>query len=66
MKTIINTIATFLIVVGIIAMAGSANDCDGACMDTANTLGEMLIVASVGLAMLATGALILISNTQEG
>jgi hypothetical protein len=57
MKTIINTIATFLIVVGIIAMAGSANDCDGACMDTANTLGEMLI---------ATGALILISNTQEG
>ncbi len=66
MKTIINTIATFLIVVGIIAMAGSANDCDGACMETANTLGEMLIVASVGLAMLATGALILISNTQEG
>jgi len=66
MKTIINTIASFLIVVGIIAMAGSANDCDGACMDTANTLGEMLIVASIGLAMLATGALILISNTQEG
>jgi|TARA_B110000977_G_scaffold33505_1_gene44649 hypothetical protein len=66
MKTIINTIATFLIVVGIIAMAGSANDCDGACMETANTLGEMLIVASIGLAMLATGALILISNTQEG
>ena len=66
MKTIINTIATFLIVIGIIAMAGSANDCDGACMETANTLGEMLIVASVGLAMLATGALILISNTQEG
>ena len=65
MKTIINTIATFLIVVGLIAMAGSANDCDGACMDTANTLGEMLIVASIGLAMLATGALILISNTQE-
>ena len=61
-----NTIATFLIVVGIIAMAGSANDCDGACMETANTLGEMLIVASIGLAMLATGALILISNTQEG
>ena len=23
---------------GIIAMAGSANDCDGACMETANTL----------------------------
>jgi len=66
MKTIINTIAGFLVAGGLIAMAGSANDCDGACMETANTLGEMLIVASIGLAMLATGALILISNTQEG
>ena len=66
MKTIINTIAGFLIAGGLIAMAGSANDCDGKCMEQANTLGEMLIVASIGLAMLATGALILISNTQEG
>ena len=47
MKTIINTIASFLIVVGIIAMAGSANDCDGACMDTANTLGEQLRQSSM-------------------
>ena len=66
MKTIINTIAGFLVAGGLIAMAGSANDCDGKCMEQANTLGEMLIVASIGLAMLATGALILISNTQEG
>ena len=58
--------SSILIVTGLVLVAGSANDCDGACMDTANTLGEMLIVASIGLAMLATGALILISNTQEG
>ena len=32
-------------------MAGSANDCDGACMETANTLSEMLFVASIGLVM---------------
>ena len=66
MKTIINTIAGLLVMGGLIAMAGSANDCDGACMETANTLGEMLTVASIGLTMMAIGALILFKNTQEG
>ena len=55
MKQVINTISGFLIVGGLMAMAGSANDCDGACMETANTLGEMM----------AMGALILIKNSQE-
>lgn len=65
MKTIINTISGLLIVGGLMAMAGSANDCDGACMETANTLGEMITVASIGLTMMAMGALILIKNSQE-
>ena len=65
MKTIINTIAMVLIAVGIMAMAGSANDCDGACMETANTLGEMLVVAGVGLAMTLFGGMILLVNGQE-
>ena len=65
MKTIINSLAGVLIVVGIMAMAGSANDCDGACMETANTLGEMLIVAGVGLAMTLFGGMILLVNGQE-
>ena len=65
MKTFFNTVAGLLIFGGILVMAGSANDCDGACMETANTIGEMLIVASVGLAMLLTGAAIAIKNTQE-
>jgi len=65
MKTFFNTIAGLLIFGGILVMAGSANDCDGACMETANTIGEMLMVASVGLAMLITGAAIAIKNTQE-
>ena len=65
MKTIINTIAAILIVVGIMAMAGSANDCDGACMETANTFGEMLIIAGVGLAMTLFGAMILLVNGEE-
>ena len=65
MKTIINTIAMVLIAVGIMAMAGSANDCDGACMETANTFGEMLIIAGVGLAMTLFGAMILLVNGEE-
>jgi uncharacterized membrane protein len=65
MKTIINTIAGLLIAGGLMAMAGSANDCDGACMETANTLGEMLTVAGVGLTMMLFGGLIILTNSQE-
>ena len=66
MKTIINTIAGLLIFGGLMAMTGSANDCDGACMETANTLGEMLTVAGIGLAMMLFGGMIILTNSQEG
>jgi Co/Zn/Cd efflux system component len=65
MKTILNGTAGLLIVLGLMAMAGSANDCDGACMETANTLGEMLVVASIGLAMTLFGGMILLMNGNE-
>lgn len=64
-KTFVNGMAVFLIIMGIIAMAGSANDCDGACMETANTIGEMLMIAFIGLCMFGTGAAILIKNGSE-
>ena len=47
-----------LIVVGLMVMAGSANDCDGACMDQANSLGEMLMVAAAGLFATVVGILV--------
>ena len=47
-----------LIVVGLMVMAGSANDCDGACMDQANTTGEMLMVAAAGLFAMVVGFLV--------
>ena len=65
MKTIINTIATILLFGGIVMMAGSAGDCDGACVEQSNTIGQMLMYAGVGLAFFVTGALILIRNTNE-
>jgi hypothetical protein len=65
MKTIINTVAALLVFGGLMAMAGSANDCDGACMETANTLGEMLTVAGIGLTMMLFGAILLYKNSEE-
>lgn len=55
---------SFLLVAGLMAMAGSANDCDGACMETANTIGEMLMVASIGLCMFVTGAIICFKSVK--
>lgn len=64
-KTFFNTLALCLIAIGLILMAGSANDCDGKCMETANTITEMLIIAGIGLTFMITGSAILISNKRE-
>jgi len=46
-------------------MAGSANDCDGACMETANTLSEMLMVAFLGLVVSGSGALLMLYKNNS-
>lgn len=53
-----------LIFSGLIAMAGSAGDCDGACMDQANTLGEMLTIAGIGLTLFVIGAIIAMKGEE--
>tara|TARA_Y100001937_G_scaffold69805_1_gene95175 strand:+ start:552 stop:752 length:201 start_codon:yes stop_codon:yes gene_type:complete len=65
MKLILNTIATALIFVGIVMMAGSAGDCDGKCMEQANTISQMLMYAGIGLTMFITGSAVLISNRGD-
>ena len=55
----------FFLLAGILAMSGAANDCDGACMETANDLPTFLMVAFLGLTMFATGAFILIKEMAE-
>jgi len=62
MKTIISSI---LIVTGIVMMAGSAGDCDGKCMEQANSLGEMIMYALMGLALFGTGTFVAISNENK-
>lgn len=59
-----NFVGAFLVFVGLIAMGGSAGDCDGACMEQANTLGEMLIIAIIGLTMTAIGGIILVNENK--
>ena len=57
MKTAISSI---LIMVGIVLMAGSGGDCDGKCVENANTIAEMLMYAGMGLTLFLTGAIIAI------
>jgi hypothetical protein len=65
MKLILNTIATLLVFVGIVMMAGSAGDCDGKCVEQANTISQMLMYAGIGLTMFITGSAVLITNSRE-
>ena len=60
MRTIVGGMLVFL---GIILMAGSAGDCDGACMEQANTLGEMMTIIAIGFSAVISGA-ILVANGE--
>lgn len=48
-----NLIVGILGLVGFMLIAGSAGDCDGACMDQANTIGEMLTLIMLGFLCIA-------------
>ena len=64
MSKLFNSIATILIFIGIVIMAGSAGDCDGKCLP-GNSIGEMMKLVGIGIAFTITGAMILISNSKE-
>ena len=62
MKTVIGST---LLIVGLMTAAGSAGDCDGRCMDQANTLSEMFTIMMIGLTVSAVGAVALFSAVSE-
>ena len=62
MKTAITFIGYLLVALGIIAMAGSAGDCDGKCVENANTMLEMLTFAGLGLAMFLFGFMLILQK----
>ena len=61
MKTLISAI---LIFTGLGMMAGAAGDCDGDCVEQANTLGEMIMYALIGLSLFVSGGLIAIKENN--
>ena len=62
MKTAISIIGYLLVALGIMAMAGSAGDCDGKCVENANTMLEMLTFAGIRLAMFLFGFMLILQK----
>ena len=62
MKTAITFIGYLLVALGIMAMAGSAGDCDGKCVENANTMLEMMTFAGIGLAMFLFGFMLILQK----
>ena len=56
MNKVFQVVGGVLVLLGIMMMAGSAGDCDGRCVENANTIGEMLVIALVGLCTMGVGA----------
>lgn len=61
MKSIIGAV---LVLIGIMMVAGSAGDCDGKCMEYANSLGEMMKSIGIGLTMCLLGGIILYGESK--
>ncbi len=59
MKT---TISAILIFSGIAMMAGSAGDCDGKCIENANSLLEMFMYALGGMALMISGGFLMLKT----
>jgi hypothetical protein len=51
-------IGGMLMIVGLVVVSGSANDCDGRCMEQANDTATMLMVAGAGLFAMIVGFLV--------
>ena len=60
-----NILGGFLIFAGMMAVAGSAGDCDGKCMEYANTMEEMAMAIVIGLTLMATGGIIIYNANKE-
>ena len=59
MRTVI---ASFLIMFGLVLMAGSGGDCDGDCMEYANSLGETMLYGFIGLMSFIMGSVLIIGR----
>jgi hypothetical protein len=60
----LNITGIVMMIVGVLMMAGSAGDCDGQCMEYANTLGEMATMLIFGLTIAAIGGIIVYNENK--
>jgi hypothetical protein len=58
----IKIISASAMAAGLLIMAGSAGDCDGACVSQSNSIGDMITYLTIGLTMFAGGAIVLIKG----
>ena len=65
MKQVLNILAGSLVVVGLMMAAGAGGDCDGKCMEYANTLGETIMFGLLGLMLMLSGAVVFIINESR-
>jgi len=56
--------SSLLIVAGTVLMAGSGGDCDGKCMEYANSLAETAMYGFIGLMLFMGGAVIAMKGQQ--
>jgi hypothetical protein len=59
MKSFLQIFGSVLIMLGLIAAAGMAGDCDGKCMENANPLSVVLLIAVGSLVSMSLGAIML-------
>ena len=49
MKTFLRIFGACAVAIGLLTMAGSAGDCDGRCMEEANDIATMIMLAGYGM-----------------
>ena len=64
MKKTFYGLGGIMIALGLMAMAGSAGDCDGKCIENANTLSEMMVLVFWGLVSVVLGAIIVFKTND--
>ena len=65
MKTITTYIGAFFFIAGLLIAAGSAGDCDGKCMEQANDLATMVVLAATGIVFMLSGVFFILVGESK-
>ena len=60
-----NVFGAILLIVGLMMMAGSAGDCDGKCMEQANDMATMLVLAGTGIVFMLSGVFFMLVGESK-